>query len=113
MVVCLWCILQERSSGLRGVKDGALTQVFGGPVAKVLDQAVYVGRMEQSVAMLVESTGLTFKTVQKAVLKLNKLGLIKRGRKVGNAQTYRLDVEKDLHQLIAWAESLKFRRPRS
>ena len=98
---------------MRGVKDGALTQVFSGPVAKVLDQAVYVGSMEQSIPMLVESTGLTFKTVQKVILKLNKLGLVKRGRKIGNAQTYRFDVENDLHGLIAWAEGLKIRRLRA
>jgi len=97
---------------LNGVRDGALTQVFGGPVAKVLDQAMYVGRMEQTVSMLVESTGLTYKTVQKAIVKLNRLGLVKRSRKVGNAQTYRFDVEHDLHDLVMWAERLKIERLR-
>jgi DNA-binding GntR family transcriptional regulator len=89
------------------MKDGPFTQVFGGPVAKVLDQAMYVGDMEQTVPMLVESTALSFKTVQKAVKQLNKLGLVKRSRKVGNAQTYRFDVRNDLHELIMWAEHLK------
>lgn len=92
------------------MKDGALTQVFGGPVAKVLDQAMHVGNMEQTITMLAESTGLTFKTVQKAIAKLNKLGFVKRSRKIGNAQTYRFDVEKDLHGLIMWAENLKIKR---
>ena len=64
-----------------------MTQVFGGPVAKVLDQSVYVGGMEQTIPMLAESTGLSFKTAQKAVLKLNKLGLVKQSRKIGNTQT--------------------------
>jgi len=94
------------------VEDGALTQVFGGPVAKVLDQAMYVGSMEQTIPMLAESTGLTFKTVQKAVAKLNKLGLVKRSRKIGNAQTYRFDVKHDLHELVVWAEGLKVSRLR-
>lgn len=94
------------------VEDGALTQVFGGPVAKVLDQAMYVGSMEQTIPMLAESTGLTFKTVQKAVAKLNKLGLVKRSRKIGNAQTYRFDVKHDLHELVIWAEGLKVSRLR-
>lgn len=94
------------------VEDGALTQVFGGPVAKVLDQAMYVGSMEQTIPMLAESTGLTFKTVQKAVAKLNKLGLVKRSRKIGNAQTYRFDVKHDLHKLVIWAEGLKVSRLR-
>ncbi len=89
-----------------------MTQVFGGPVAKVLDQAAYVGSMEQTIPMLVDSTGLSFKTAQKAVLELNKLGLVKRSRKIGNAQTYRFDVRNDLHELIAWAEKLKISRLR-
>lgn len=95
---------------MKGIKDGALTQVFGGPVAKVLDQAMYVGQMEQTIPTLVESTGLTYKTVQKAIVKLNKLGLVERSRKIGNTQTYRFDVETDLHELIAWAEKLEIRR---
>jgi DNA-binding transcriptional ArsR family regulator len=97
---------------LNSVRNGALTQVFGGPIAKVLDQAMYVGTMEQTIPMLVRSTGLTYKTVQKAVTKLNRLGLVKRSRKVGNAQTYRFDVGKDLHELVIWAERLKIERLR-
>jgi len=97
---------------LKNVRDGALTQVFGGPTAKVLDQAMYVGDMEQTIPMLVESTGLTYKTVQKAVAKLNRLGLVKRSRKVGNAQTYRFDVRRDLHELVVWAERLRIDRIR-
>lgn len=104
--------LQLCESRLRGVKEGVLTRVFGGPVAKVLDQAAYVGSMEQTIPMLVESTGLSFKTAQKAILELNKLGLVKRSRKIGNAQTYRFDVRNDLHELIAWAEKLKISRLR-
>ena len=95
---------------MKGVREGALTQVFGGPTAKVLDQAMYVGSMEQTIPMLVQSTGLTYKTVKKAVVKLNRLGLVKRSRKVGNAQTYRFDVRKDLHGLIEWAERLQVDR---
>jgi len=97
---------------VKDVREGALSQVFGGPVAKVLDQAMEVGNMEQTIPMLVESTGLTFKTVQKAILKLNKMGLVKKSRRIANAQTYRFDVEKDLHELIAWAERMKLKRLR-
>jgi len=89
-----------------------LAQVFGGPVAKVLDQSVYVGDMDQTIPMLAESTGLSFKTAQKAVLKLNKLGLVKQSRRIGNTQTYRFDVRNDLHELIDWAEKLKVSRLR-
>lgn len=95
---------------MKGLAEGPLTTVFGGPTAKVLDQALYVGNMEQSIPMLAESTGLTYKTVQKAVLRLNKLGLVKRSRKIGSTQTYRFDAGNDLHELIMWAEHLKIKR---
>lgn len=86
--------------------------MFGGPVAKVLDQTLYVGGIEQTIPMLAESTGLTFKTVQKAVFKLNKLGLVRKGRRIGNAQTYRFEVEGHLHKLIEWAENPNLNRTR-
>lgn len=95
---------------MRGMQDGPFTQVFGGPVAKVLDQALYVGNMEQTIPLMVESTGLSFKTVQKAVKQLNRFGLVKKSRKIGNTQTYRFDVGKDLHELIMWAEHLNLGR---
>ena len=97
---------------MRGVKAGVFTQVFGGPEAKLLDQAAYVGRMEQTIPMLAESTGLSFKTAQKALLKLGRLGLVKPSRIIGNTQTYRFDVGNDLHDLIAWTEKLKVNHSR-
>jgi len=97
---------------LKHAKGGPFTQVFGGPVARVLDEARIVGNMEQTVPMLAESTGLTFKTVQKAVLKLIKYGLVRRSRKIGNAQTYRFDVEHSLHELLAWADRVNLRQMR-
>ena len=92
---------------MKNLRDGPFTLVFGGPVAKVLDQTMYVGSMEQTVRMLSESTGLTYKTVQKAVLKLEKMKLMRRSRRVGNAQTYRFDTRHDLHELIHWAENFR------
>jgi len=89
------------------MKDGPLTVVFGGPAAKVLDQALYVGNMEQTIPMLAESTGLDYKTVKVAVQRLEKCHLIRHGRKIANAQTYRFDVEGDLHELLNWAEGKK------
>lgn len=94
---------------MKEMQDGPFTQVFGGPVAKVLDQAMYVGDMEQTIPLLVESTGLSFKTVQKAIKHLNKFGMVKRSRKIGNTRTYRFDVRNDLHELIMWAEHVKLK----
>lgn len=101
----------ERGVGevMRGVQKGPFTQVFGGPVARVLDQAMYVGDMEQTIPLLSESTGLSFKTVQKAVNRLIERRLVKRSRKIGGAQTYRFDVKNDLHELIMWAEHTKLK----
>jgi len=90
---------------MKNVMEGPLSLVFGGAVAKVLDQALYVGNMEQTIPMLAESTRMDYKTVKAAVERLEECHLIKRGRKISNAQTYRFDVKKDLHQLIEWAES--------
>ncbi len=95
---------------MKGLQEGPLMGVFGGPVARVLDQARIVGNMEQTVPMLAESTGLTFKTVQKAIAKLIKYGMVKRSRRISNAQTYRFDVENDLHDLLAWADHVNLRR---
>jgi DNA-binding transcriptional regulator GbsR (MarR family) len=95
---------------MRSKLEGPFTQVFGGPVARVLDQALYVGNMEQTIPLLAESTGLSFKTVQKAVRQLHRLRLVKRSRRIGNTQTYRFDVGNDLHELIMWAEHLNLKR---
>lgn len=86
-----------------GVVDGPFHSVFGGAVARVLDEARIVGNMEQTVTMLSESTKLDYKTVQTALDRLTKYGMVKKGRRVGNAQTYRFNVENDLHSLINWA----------
>jgi len=92
---------------MRGVRGGPFSMVFGGPRARLLDQALYVGNMEQTIPMLAESTGMDYKTVQAAIERLEKLRLVRKGRKISNAQTYRFDVENDLHGLIVWAENSK------
>ena len=49
--------------------DGPLSSLFGNPqaraAARVLDQSIIVGNMEQTVAVLAESARLDYKTVQK------------------------------------------------
>lgn len=97
---------------MKGTEDGPFGQVFGGPVARVLDQARYVGNMEQTIPMLADSTGLTFKTVQKTIAKLIKYGFVRRSRKISNAQTYRFEVENGLHELLAWADHVNLKQMR-
>jgi len=86
---------------------GPLTRIFGNPVAKVLDQSLIVGNMEQTISMLAESTGLSYKTVSAVVKKLLKLGFMKPTRKIGNAQAYQFNVTNELHELIQCAQNLQ------
>lgn len=91
--------------------DGPLTNLFGNPqgraIAKVLDQAVLVGNMEQTVRMLADSTTLDYKTIQKSLKRLETRGLVRKSRKVGNAQTYKFTVENHLHDLVNFARKMQ------
>ncbi|MCJ7766946.1 hypothetical protein MUP79_00950 [Candidatus Bathyarchaeota archaeon] len=90
---------------------GPLTNLFGDPhgraIAKVLDQSILVGNMEQTVRMLADSTELDYKTVQSSLRRLEGLGFVKKGRKVGNAQTYKFNVESHLHDLVSFARKMQ------
>jgi DNA-binding transcriptional ArsR family regulator len=92
-------------------QTGPLTSLFGDPhgraIAMVLDQSILVGNMEQTVRMLADSTDLDHKTVQSSLRKLEGLGLVKKGRKVGNAQTYKFSVENRLHDLVSFARKMQ------
>jgi predicted transcriptional regulator len=91
----------------KNVTTGPLTRIFQNPTARVLDQSILVGNMEQTVPMLTESTDLAYKTVAKEVKRLVGLGLMERSRKVGNAQTYRFKVGNHLSSLISCAQSMQ------
>lgn len=96
----------EKESGF----EGPLTAIFENPTAKVLDQSLLVGNMEQTISMLTELTDLSYKTVLSAVKKLEKLGFIKATRKIGNAQAYRFEVTNELHELLECAQNFQIRR---
>ena len=87
---------------------GPLSSVFSSPEARVLDQAFLVGNMKQTVPMLSESTGLSFKTVQKVLQRLSGKGFVAPVGKIGNAQAYQFRVENELHELIEWASRYHF-----
>ena len=93
--------------------DGPLTALFGNPqgraIAKVLDQSALIGNMEQTIRMIADSTDLDYKTIQKSLRRLEKYGFIKKSRKVGNAQTYKFNVENDLHDLVNFARKIQLR----
>ena len=80
---------------------GPFYSIFGGPIARLLDQALIVGNMEQTISILAESTNLSYKTTKEALEKLVKMGFAAPTRKIGNAQAYRFRVENHLTGLLA------------
>jgi len=94
----------------KGDYVGPFTAVFGNPTAKVLDQCLIVGNMEQTISMLAESTDLSYKTVLIVVEKLENIGFIIATRKIGNAQAYRFEVENHLSEFIQCAQNLQVNR---
>jgi len=91
---------------------GPFTLIFRNSIAKVLDQSLIVGDMEQTIGMLAESTGLSYKSVQRALKHLEALGLVMRWRKVANANTYIFNIEL-LKPLLKAAQDLIYRIERA
>jgi len=91
----------------KGDYVGPFTAVFGNPTAKVLDQCLIVGNMEQTISMLAESTDLSYKTVLSVVEKFENLGFMTATRKIGNAQAYRFEVKNHLSEFIKCAQNLQ------
>ena len=79
---------------------GPFASIFGGPIARLLDQALIVGKMEQTIAILADSTNLSYKTTKEALEKLIKIGFAVPTRKIGNAQAYQFQVEKHMSGLL-------------
>ena len=96
-----------KRSGIEG-GVGPFTLIFRNSIARVLDQSLIVGDMEQTIGMLAESTGLSYKSVQRALEHLEALGLVRRGRRVANANTYIFNVEL-LKPLLKAAQDLIYR----
>ena len=88
---------------------GPLARLFPCPTARILDQALLVGKMEQTIPMLGESTNLSYKTVEKVVKMLVSQGLMEKGRRIGNANTYVFQTENHLSQLLACASDMQLR----
>ena len=79
---------------------GPFSSIFGGPIARLLDQALIVGNMEQTTSILAESTNLSYKTTKEALEKLVKMGFVAPTRKIGNAQAYKFLVENHMSTLL-------------
>lgn len=57
--------------------------------------------MEQTIAILADSTNLSYKTTKEALDKLVKMGFVTPTRKIGNAQAYQFQIENHLSGLLA------------
>ena len=87
--------------------SGPLTRIFRSATARVLDQMLIVGEMEQTISMLVESTNLSYKTVEKTVKMLISQGYMEQSRRVGNAQTYVFKIDNHLSTLMMCAQRMQ------
>ena len=87
--------------------NGPFSSIFRSPTARVLDEARIVGNMEETVSMLSQATGLDYKTVKNSLQHLIRVGYVRKGRKIGNAQAYRFNVENELHSLMEWASQVQ------
>jgi len=116
VVTLLTTTVEGREKGVMGrinsdSFNGPISTIFRSPaIARVLDEALIVGNMEQTVSMLSRSTSYDYKTVQSALHHLIKCGLVQKTRKIGNAQAYRFKVESELHPLLNWAEEIRCNR---
>jgi hypothetical protein len=89
---------------------GPFSSLFGGPAARLFDQALIVGNMEQTISILADSTNLSYKTTKAALEKLQKMGFVAPTRKIGNAQAYKFLVENEMHELLSCGEKFQRRR---
>jgi DNA-binding transcriptional MocR family regulator len=103
----------SKTAATRYEDAGPLASLFASAEARVLDQSLIVGNMEQTISMLSDSTGLSFKTVQKVVKEFVDKGFLLPTRRIGNAQAYSFQVENHLHDLVGWATKYQFSRPSS
>lgn len=86
---------------------GPFSSIFGGPVARLIDQAFIVGNMEQTVGILADSTNLSYKTTKKAMDKIEKMGYLNPTRKIGNAQAYKFRIENHMSDLLKCGQKLQ------
>ena len=80
------------------------------PMARILDQSLFLGSAEFTTSILADGAGITFKTAHNCIDHLQKLGWVTGTRKLGNAQAYRFNAENHMSQLIKWATDFQLAR---
>lgn len=101
---------KEQTENEEYATRGPFASIFGGPTARLFDQALIVGNMEQTITMLAESTNLSYKTTKQALEKLVKMGFAAPTRKIGNAQAYRFQVKNLMSELLAYGAEFQRNR---
>lgn len=86
------------------------TLLQGEKRARILDQALLLGNGEFTISHLADGTGLSYKTVQSYLKHLESIKWVAASRKMGNAQTYRFNVENHMNNFIKWATDFQKRR---
>jgi len=102
---CLSNKLKKRKKTSKYV-CGPFSSVFTGSMARVLDQSIYLGKLEFTISILVEATGLTYKTVESCLERLQKINWINSTRRIGNAQAYAFDTN-HMGNLIKWGREFQ------
>lgn len=81
----------------------SFNKLFQSSVAIVLDCFAITGNMEQTIPMLSKGTKLSYKTIQTVINHLVRLRLIKKTRKIDNAQAYqfqKLDELQSIYMIV-------------
>jgi hypothetical protein len=85
-------------------EGGPFTRVLGKiAIARVLDQSLFLGRLEFTVSILADATGLAYHTIRSCLKRLESIRWVTPTRLIGNAQAYKFDVENHMSGIVKWA----------
>ena len=85
-------------------EEGPFSQALGKiAIARVLDQSLFIGRLEFTVSILAEATGLTYHTIKSCLKHLQNIQWVTPTRMLGNAQAYKFNVENHMSGIVKWA----------
>jgi len=81
---------------------GPMTLICGSAIGRILDQSLLLGKLEFTVSILAEATGLTYKTVKSCLKRLEGIKWVVPTRRLGNAQAYSFNIN-HMSGFIKWA----------
>jgi DNA-binding transcriptional regulator GbsR (MarR family) len=85
-------------------EEGPFSQALGKiAIARVLDQSLFIGKLEFTVSILAEATGLTYHTIKSCLKHLQSINWVTPTRTLGNAQAYKFNVENHMSGIVNWA----------